>query len=194
MGSQRYLVFYLLGGIAAALFQIAVIHGSNVPMLGASGAIAAVMGAFIITYPSDRIRVLLVIFIYVTVTSVPAIDTDRSVVPAATVKRDRIADRSTDGWSCLHGSCGGISVRRDRCPPLRAKISGRRLSDRSRVPPDYSFPLETAVVFSLMVFNQLARRCPGEYIQVAIGESASVNKKTGTGFPSSVRALECRWI
>ena len=73
MGSQRYLVFYLLGGITAFLLQIAVNPGSNVPNLGASGAIAAVMGAFIITYPRDRIRLLLVIFIFVTVTAVPAV-------------------------------------------------------------------------------------------------------------------------
>jgi membrane associated rhomboid family serine protease len=72
MGGSRYLVFYLLGGLAATAAQIAAGPGSTVPNLGASGAIAAVMGAFLVTYPRDRIRSLLVIFVFVRVTYVPA--------------------------------------------------------------------------------------------------------------------------
>jgi membrane associated rhomboid family serine protease len=72
MGRSRYLVFYLLGGLAATLAQIAAGPSSTVPNLGASGAIAAVMGAFLVTYPRDRIRSLLVIFVFVRVTYVPA--------------------------------------------------------------------------------------------------------------------------
>jgi membrane associated rhomboid family serine protease len=65
MGRGRYLVFYLLGGVVAALAQVAVAPDSTVPNLGASGAIAAVMGAFLVTFPQDRIRSLLVIFVFV---------------------------------------------------------------------------------------------------------------------------------
>jgi membrane associated rhomboid family serine protease len=72
MGRGRYLVFYLLGGLAAALAQIAAAPASTVPNLGASGAIAAVMGAFLVTYPRDQIRSLLVIFVFVNVAYVPA--------------------------------------------------------------------------------------------------------------------------
>ena len=72
MGRQRYLVFYLLGGLAATAAQVAMGPTSTVPNLGASGAIAAVMGAFIVTYPRDRIRSLLVIFIFVKMTYIPA--------------------------------------------------------------------------------------------------------------------------
>lgn len=72
MGPLRYLVFYLVGGVVAMLAQIAFIPSSTVPNLGASGAIAAVMGAFLITYPRDRMRSLLVIFIFVRVTQIPA--------------------------------------------------------------------------------------------------------------------------
>jgi len=72
MDRPRYLVFYLLGGLAATAAQIAAAPGSTVPNLGASGAIAAVMGAFIVTYPRDRIRSLLVIFIFVQMTYIPA--------------------------------------------------------------------------------------------------------------------------
>ena len=73
MTPRRYLVFYLLGGLVAALAQVAAMPTSTVPMLGASGAIAAVMGAFIVTYPRDRIRSLLVILVFVSVTYVPAV-------------------------------------------------------------------------------------------------------------------------
>jgi membrane associated rhomboid family serine protease len=72
MNRRRYLAFYLAGGLAAALAQVAAGPGSTVPNLGASGAIAAVMGAFLVTYPHDRIRSLLIIFIFVRVTYIPA--------------------------------------------------------------------------------------------------------------------------
>lgn len=73
MGRGRYLAFYLLGGLIAALAQVAAAPDSTVPNLGASGAIAAVMGAFLVTFPQDRIRSLLVIFVFVRITYVPAV-------------------------------------------------------------------------------------------------------------------------
>jgi len=72
MGPGRYLAFYLVGGVVAMLAQLGVSPGSTVPNLGASGAIAAVMGAFLVTYPRDKIRSILVIFIFVRVTVIPA--------------------------------------------------------------------------------------------------------------------------
>jgi len=72
MGPLRYLVFYLAGGLVAMLAQVAASPHSTVPNLGASGAIAAVMGAFLVTYPRDRIRAVLFIFVFVRVTFVPA--------------------------------------------------------------------------------------------------------------------------
>jgi membrane associated rhomboid family serine protease len=73
MGPVRYLVFYLLGGLAATFGQVVIGPGSTVPNLGASGAIAAVMGAFLITYPRDRIRTVLLFGWFARVTFVPAI-------------------------------------------------------------------------------------------------------------------------
>jgi len=73
MGRPRYALFYLLGGVVAALAQVAAAPGSTVPNLGASGAIAAVMGAFLVTYPRDSIRSLLVIFVFVRVAYIPAV-------------------------------------------------------------------------------------------------------------------------
>jgi len=72
MGPLRYLAFYLLGGIVASVAQIAAMSSSTVPNLGASGAIAAVMGAFLITYPRDKIRTLLLLGWFITVTVIPA--------------------------------------------------------------------------------------------------------------------------
>src|SRR5580698_365605 len=68
MGRWRYLIFYLVGGTVAMLAQILANPGSSVPNLGASGAIAAVMGAFLITYPRDRIKAVLFVFIFFKVT------------------------------------------------------------------------------------------------------------------------------
>jgi len=73
MGRGKYVVFYLLGGLAATLAQIAANPHSAVPNLGASGAIAAVMGAFLVTYPRDRIRTALIIFVFVRIRYVPAV-------------------------------------------------------------------------------------------------------------------------
>jgi membrane associated rhomboid family serine protease len=73
MGRLPYLTFYLLSGLAASLTQIAAAPGSAVPNLGASGAIAGVMGAFLITYPRDRIRTLLFFGIFVRITVIPAV-------------------------------------------------------------------------------------------------------------------------
>ncbi len=72
MGPWRYSVFYLVGGLVAMLAQVAANPRSTVPNLGASGAIAAVMGAFLVTYPTDRIRTLLFFFVFVRITFIPA--------------------------------------------------------------------------------------------------------------------------
>jgi membrane associated rhomboid family serine protease len=72
MGKGRYLLFYLLGGLIAMLAQVAGSPSPTVPTLGASGAIAAVMGAFIVTYPRDRIKSILIILVFVRVTMIPA--------------------------------------------------------------------------------------------------------------------------
>jgi membrane associated rhomboid family serine protease len=72
MGRRTFLAFYLLGGLAATAAQIAVDPASTVPQLGASGAIAAVMGAFLVTYPADRIKVLWFFGVFAQVSHVPA--------------------------------------------------------------------------------------------------------------------------
>lgn len=73
MGHGRFLVFYLLCGIAAALAQTIAAPDSVLPMVGASGAIAGVMGAYFVLYPKSRIVTLIPLFFFFQVIEVPAI-------------------------------------------------------------------------------------------------------------------------
>lgn len=73
MGRGRYLLFYFVGGFVAMFVQVAASPYSRIPTLGASGAIAAVMGAFIVTYPRDRIRSVLIILIFISIARIPAV-------------------------------------------------------------------------------------------------------------------------
>lgn len=73
MTPSRYGLFYLLGGLVAMLAQVAASPSSTVPCLGASGAIAAVMGAFLVTFPHDNIRTILIFGWFVRITAVPAV-------------------------------------------------------------------------------------------------------------------------
>ena len=72
MGHLPFLGFYLAGGIGAALAQIASNPASPVPMVGASGAIAAVLGGYLLMYPRARIDILLIIIFIVKIIPVPA--------------------------------------------------------------------------------------------------------------------------
>jgi membrane associated rhomboid family serine protease len=72
LGHVKYLGFYLLGGIAALALQVAVAPNSTAPTLGASGAIAAVLGAYIVLYPRARVLTLVIIIFFFTVIEIPA--------------------------------------------------------------------------------------------------------------------------
>jgi membrane associated rhomboid family serine protease len=72
MGSARFLLFYLLCGVTSAVVQLMMNLGSPVPTLGASGAIAGVMGAFLILYPRIRVVTLIFIVFFITTYEIPA--------------------------------------------------------------------------------------------------------------------------
>jgi membrane associated rhomboid family serine protease len=72
MGHARYLAFYLLCGLAAAAAQTFVNPSSPIPMVGASGAISGVMGAYIILYPMVRVHMLIFLGFFITTVAVPA--------------------------------------------------------------------------------------------------------------------------
>lgn len=73
MGHLRFLIFYLLSGIGAVALQVAITPDSIVPMVGASGAIAGVLGAYLMLFPGARVRVLVFLGFFVTVIALPAL-------------------------------------------------------------------------------------------------------------------------
>ena len=73
LGHGRYIVFYLLTGAVAALTQVWASPDSTVPLIGASGAIAGVMGAYLVLFPHSRVLVLVPIIFFFDVIEVPAV-------------------------------------------------------------------------------------------------------------------------
>jgi membrane associated rhomboid family serine protease len=72
MGHVRFIAFYLLCGLAAAALQVATNTESAIPMIGASGAIGGVMGAYIVLYPRVHVHMLVFLGFFVTIIAVPA--------------------------------------------------------------------------------------------------------------------------
>jgi membrane associated rhomboid family serine protease len=72
MGHVRYLMFYLLCGLAAAAAQTIVNPSSAIPMVGASGAIGGVMGAYVVLYPRVRVHMIVFLGFFITRIAVPA--------------------------------------------------------------------------------------------------------------------------
>jgi len=73
MGHFKYLIFYLFGGIMASMAQILSHPHSTVPTLGASGAIAAVLGAYLVYFPRGGVTVIVPIFFYIEIVTLPAV-------------------------------------------------------------------------------------------------------------------------
>ncbi len=72
LGHSQYLLFYLLCGLAATMVHVAFNADSRVPTIGASGAIAGVMGAYVVKFPHSRITTLVPITIFLTTVDIPA--------------------------------------------------------------------------------------------------------------------------
>ena len=72
LGHKRFVLFFLLCGVGAALLQIQINTGSQIPMVGASGAIAGVLGAYLFRFPRATVHVLVILIIFITFIRVPA--------------------------------------------------------------------------------------------------------------------------
>lgn len=72
LGHAKFLLFYLLCGVAAALGQVLASPYSTIPMVGASGAIAGIMGAYLVKFPRSRVLTLVFIFFFITTIEIPA--------------------------------------------------------------------------------------------------------------------------
>lgn len=73
MGHFKYLIFYLLSGVLASIAHILFNVGQQIPSLGASGAIAGVLGAYLVLFPRAQVRTLVILFIFITLTRIPAL-------------------------------------------------------------------------------------------------------------------------
>jgi rhomboid family protein len=73
MGHGRFLAFYLICGLTGSLAQIAAGPSSTAPMLGASGAIAGVLGAYLVMFPAARVETLIFVFVFARVVPIPAV-------------------------------------------------------------------------------------------------------------------------
>jgi membrane associated rhomboid family serine protease len=73
MGPVKFVLFYLLGGVAAAALQIAIDPGSEIPNLGASGAVAGVLGGYLLLFPKARVITVIFIIFFFTIVELPAI-------------------------------------------------------------------------------------------------------------------------
>jgi len=73
MGHGRFLCFYLICGLAAAMTQVAVNPRSTVPMIGASGAVSGILAAYLILFPAARVVTLIFVFIFVRIVAIPAV-------------------------------------------------------------------------------------------------------------------------
>ncbi|HTS68214.1 MAG TPA: rhomboid family intramembrane serine protease, partial [Terriglobia bacterium] len=73
LGHFRYLIFYLLCGLGAGIVQTAFSGSSRIPSIGASGAIAGVLGAYFVCYPGARITTLIPLFFFFWTVQIPAI-------------------------------------------------------------------------------------------------------------------------
>lgn len=73
LGHTKFVVFYLTCGVAAGILQTVIDPVSTVPIVGASGAIAGVLGAYMITFPRARVHTLIFLFIYFTSIRIPAV-------------------------------------------------------------------------------------------------------------------------
>lgn len=73
LGHFKYLIFYLLVGFAASIAHIVATPASNIPIVGASGAIAGILGAYFLTFPRARILTLLPLLFFITIVEIPAV-------------------------------------------------------------------------------------------------------------------------
>lgn len=73
LGHGKYLLFYLIGGVIASLAHIFTNPQSQIPTVGASGAIAAVLGAYLVLYPRSRVLTFIPLGFFMRLTSVPAV-------------------------------------------------------------------------------------------------------------------------
>jgi membrane associated rhomboid family serine protease len=135
MGSLRFLSFYILGGIAALALQTVVGPDSTAPTVGASGAIAAVLGGYIVLYPRARVLALVFIILFFTVIELPALlmlgiwFAEQAVFGAAGLTNPAGGGSGVAYFAHLGGFVFGaltirwVATRRKAAPPARIRTA-----------------------------------------------------------------------
>jgi membrane associated rhomboid family serine protease len=140
MGRSRYLAFYLICGLAAAAAQIIVNPASPVPMVGASGAISGVMGAFLVLYPRVRVYLLVFLFFFIDLIAIPAwlvllywfgMQLLTGLPELVAVRPD--VSEGVAVWAHVGGfTAGALLIRLFASPALVRERRSRRIERRSR--------------------------------------------------------------
>jgi len=134
MGRGRFFIFYTLCGLVAGLLQIVAAPRSTIPMIGASGAIAGVLGAYLLLFPRARVSTLVPLFFFIRIIWLPAIVVLGSwfVIQLFNGLASLNVVVQTGGvawWAHIGGFVAGMALlpvfrRRDIQPPLRRPTSG----------------------------------------------------------------------
>ena len=125
LGPFRYLLFYLFGGLAASAAHLVAYSGSSVPTVGASGAIAGVLGAYLVLYPHARVITLVPVFYFLRIVEIPAliylgfwfISQLFNGLFALTAAADVLQTGGVAWWAHIGGFVFGLAIIRLICPP-----------------------------------------------------------------------------
>jgi membrane associated rhomboid family serine protease len=104
MGHFRFLLFYLLSGLAATFAHVAVNPLSPIPIVGASGAISGVVGAYFVMFPTARVLTLVPVFFFVDIVVLPGVGFHRALVSVPVLVRRALFSGSAHGRRRLVGS------------------------------------------------------------------------------------------
>ena len=112
MGHVRYLVFYLLTAVAAALAQGLIDPSSQIPMIGASGAISGILGAYIFLHPAATVRVFIFLGFFFTVAHIPAwiVLGVWFLIQLVSAAGTSVSDPGVAFWAHIGGFIGGIAL------------------------------------------------------------------------------------
>lgn len=126
MGHGRYLLFYLIGGLVASLTHIFTNPDSQIPTVGASGAIAAVLGAYLVLYPQSRVQTLIPLGGFIKVTTVPRHHCAWFMVCSSAIQRCHVYGWTRCGWCSVLGSywwfCCRCCSGKTFCPKTRPRF------------------------------------------------------------------------
>ena len=132
MGHLRFVVFYVLTGLLATLVHIATSSASGVPVVGASGAISGVMGAYIVLYPRVRVHTLIILVFFIRVVTLPAVAMLGFwfLLQLLEGSMSRAVGGGVAFWAHVGGFVAGVALIKlsERRKLVRAKLQKRRLT------------------------------------------------------------------